>query len=88
VLIGGPGTGKAHIAAAFWVQAVEHHRRKVRFLSTIELVNPLEQEKAKGKAGQLAESLVRLGLPILPSRQHALRAPAGKWMNLATYRSA
>ncbi|WGW03619.1 IS21-like element helper ATPase IstB [Tropicibacter oceani] len=65
VLIGGPGTGKTHVATALGVQAVEHHRRKVRFFSTIELVNTLEQEKAKGKAGQLAESLVRLDLVIL-----------------------
>lgn len=47
------------------VQAIEHHRRKVRFFSTIELVNALEQEKAKGKAGQIAETLVRLDLLIL-----------------------
>jgi DNA replication protein DnaC len=33
--------------------------------STIGLVNALEQEKAKGKAGRLAESLVRLDLVIL-----------------------
>ena len=74
VLIGGPGTGKTHVATALGVQAVEHHRRKVRFFSTIELVNALEQEKAKGKAGQIAESLVRLDLVILPSRacSHAL----------------
>ena len=39
VLIGGPGTGKTHIATALGVQAVEHYRRKVRFFSTIELVN-------------------------------------------------
>ena len=65
VLIGGPGTGKTHVATALGVQAIEHHRRKVRFFSTIELVNTLEQEKAKGKAGQIAESLVRLDLVIL-----------------------
>src|ERR1700754_267703 len=65
VLMGGPGTGKTHIATALGVQAIEHHRRKVRFFSTIELVNALEQEKAKGKAGQIAEALVRLDLLIL-----------------------
>jgi DNA replication protein DnaC len=65
VLIGGPGTGKTHAATALGVQAVEHHRRKVRFFSTIELVNALEQEKAKGKAGQLAEGLTKLDLVIL-----------------------
>lgn len=65
VLIGGPGTGNTHVATALGIQAIEHHRRKVRFFSTIELVNALEQEKAKGKAGQIAETLVRLDLLIL-----------------------
>ena len=65
VLIGGPGTGKTHAATALGVQAVEHHRRKVRFFSTIELVNALEQEKAKGKTGQLAEGPAKLDLVIL-----------------------
>ncbi|MBY5324272.1 ATP-binding protein [Rhizobium leguminosarum] len=53
------------MATALGIQAIEHHRRKVRFFSTIELVNVLEQEKAKGKAGQIAETLVRLDLLIL-----------------------
>ena len=65
VLIGGPGTGKTHAATALGVQAIEHHRRKVRFFSTIELVNALEQEKTKGKAGQIAESLTKLDLVVL-----------------------
>jgi DNA replication protein DnaC len=64
VLIGGPG-GKTHVATALGVQAVEHHRKKVRFFSTVELVNTLEQEKARGKAGHLAESLTRADLVIL-----------------------
>jgi hypothetical protein len=62
VLIGGPGTGKTHVATALGIQAIEHNRRKVRFFSTIELVNSLEQEKAKGKAGQIAEGLTKLDL--------------------------
>src|SRR6478735_1646858 len=65
VLVGGPGTGKTHVATALGIQAIEHHRRKVRFFSTIELVNALEQEKAKGKAGQIAEGLTKLDLVIL-----------------------
>ena len=65
VLIGGPGTGKTHIATAIGVQAVEHLRRKVRFFSTVELVNALEQEKGLGKSGQIAERLVRADLVIL-----------------------
>jgi len=65
VLIGGPGTGKTHIATAIGVQAVEHHRKKVRFFSTVDLVNALEQEKAAGRSGQIAERLVRSDLVIL-----------------------
>ena len=65
VLIGGPGTGKTHIATALGVQAVEHHRKKVRFFATVDLVNALEQEKAHGKAGQIAERLIRSDLVIL-----------------------
>lgn len=65
VLIGGPGTGKTHIATALGVQAVEHHRKKVRFFSTIELVNLLEQEKAQGKVGQMADRLLKLDMVIL-----------------------
>ena len=35
------------------IQAIEHHRKRVRFFSTVELVNALEQEKAQGKAGKI-----------------------------------
>ena len=65
VLIGGPGTGKTHMATAIGVQAVEHHRKKVRFYSTVDLVNALEQEKTQGKSGQIAERLIRIDLIIL-----------------------
>jgi DNA replication protein DnaC len=65
VLIGGPGTGKTHIATAIGVQAVEHLRKKVRFFSTVELVNALEQEKQLGRSGQIAERLIRYDLVIL-----------------------
>jgi DNA replication protein DnaC len=65
VLVGGPGTGKTHVATAFGVQAIEHHKKRVRFFSTVELVNALEQEKAQGKAGQIANRLVHSDLVIL-----------------------
>jgi DNA replication protein DnaC len=65
VVLIGDGTGKSHIATALGVQAVEHHRRKVRFFATVDLVNALEQEKAANKAGQLAERLLKLDLIIL-----------------------
>jgi DNA replication protein DnaC len=65
VLIGGPGTGKTHIATALGIQAVERDRKKVRFFSTVDLVNALEQEKTQGKSSQIAERLARCDLIIL-----------------------
>jgi DNA replication protein DnaC len=65
VLVGGPGTGKTHLATAIGVQAILHHRRRVRFFSTIELVNALEFEKQTSKPGQIAHRLVHADLVIL-----------------------
>ncbi|CAP56038.1 putative IstB-like ATP-binding protein [Gluconacetobacter diazotrophicus PA1 5] len=65
VLIGGPGTGKTHLATALPCKAIEHHRKKIRFWSTVDLVYALEQEKTANRAGQIAERLVRLDLVIL-----------------------
>ena len=65
VLVGGPGTGKTHLATAIGIQAIVHHHRRVRFLSTIELVNALEQEKAAGHAGRLANRMAHVDLVIL-----------------------
>jgi DNA replication protein DnaC len=77
VLVGGPGTGKTHIATALGVHAVEHHRKKVRFFSTVELVNALEQEKAQGKSGQIAERLTRFDLVILDELGYLPFSPSG-----------
>ena len=65
VLVGGPGTGKTHLATALGVQAVQHQHRRVRFFSTIELVNALELEKTAGKQGQLANRMIYADLVIL-----------------------
>ena len=65
VLVGGPGTDKTHLATAIAVQAIQHHHKRVRFLSTIELVNLLEQEKQLGKQGRMAHRLVHTDLVIL-----------------------
>lgn len=65
VLVGGPGTGKTHLATAIAVQASQHHRQRVRFLSTIELVNALEQEKQAGQQGRIANRLIHTDLVIL-----------------------
>ena len=65
MLVGGPGTGKTHLATAIAVQAIQHHHLRVRFFSTVELVNTLEQEKLQGKQGRLANRLLYTDLVIL-----------------------
>jgi DNA replication protein DnaC len=65
VFIGGTGTGKTHLATALGVSGITHHGKRVRFYSTVDLVNLLEQEKAAGKAGKLAFALMRMDLVIL-----------------------
>ena len=65
VLVGGPGTGKTHLATALGIQALQHHRYRVRFVSTMELVNALELEKQQGKPGRLANRFMHMDLVIL-----------------------
>jgi len=65
VLIGGTGTGKTHLATALGVAAIQQHGLRVRFYSTVDLVNMLEQEKAAGKQGRLMLSLIHMDLVIL-----------------------
>ena len=65
VLVGGPGTGKTHLATAIGVQAIQHHHLRVRFLSTVDLVNQLELEKQSGKQGRIANRLAHADLVIL-----------------------
>jgi DNA replication protein DnaC len=65
VLIGGPGTGKTHLATAIAVNGIASNGKRVRFYSTVDLVNILEQEKRDGKAGRTALSLMRMDLVVL-----------------------
>ncbi len=48
VLIGGPGTGKTHLATAIGVSGIAAKGKRVRFYSTVDLVNELEKEKREG----------------------------------------
>jgi DNA replication protein DnaC len=64
-LIGGPGTGKTHLATAIAVAGIASQGKRVRFYSTVDLVNVLEKEKRDGKAGRTALSLMRMELVIL-----------------------
>lgn len=65
VLIGGPGNGRTHLATALGICDLTHHAKRVQFNSTVDLVNALEQEKAKGNPGRIAMCLMRMGLIIL-----------------------
>ena len=65
VLVGGPGTGKSHLATAIGVAGITEHGKRVRFYSTVDLVNALELEKAEGRAGRIALNLMRMDVVIL-----------------------
>ena len=51
VFVGGPGTGKTHLATSLGIHAIRAHGKRVRFFSTVELVSMLESEKALGRPG-------------------------------------
>jgi DNA replication protein DnaC len=65
VFIGGPGTGKTHLATAIGVSGIASRGLRVRFYSTVDLVNVLEKEKRDGHAGRIAAQLMRMDLVIL-----------------------
>ena len=77
VLVGGPGTGKSHLATAIGVAGIVQHGKRVRFHSTVDLVNALEQEKAQGKAGRMATSMLRMDLVILDEMGYLPFSQAG-----------
>lgn len=65
VFIGRPDTGKTHLATSLSVETIRTHGKRVRFFSTVELVNALELEKAQGKSGQIAYRLMYVDMVIL-----------------------
>ena len=58
-------TGKTHLATAIAVSGIALQGKRVRFYSTVDLVNLLEREKRDGKAGRIALALLRIDLVIL-----------------------
>ena len=47
------------------MSGITRHSKRVRFHSTVDLVNALELEKAQNKAGRIAASLLRMALVVL-----------------------
>jgi hypothetical protein len=78
VMIGGPGTGKTHLATALGIEAIRHHGKRVRFFSTVELVNALEQEKAAGKQGA-ARAAPDVRRSRHPGRNGLSALQSGRW---------
>ena len=64
---------------AIGVSGITRHGKRVRFYSTVDLVNALEQEKTRGLAGRIALSLLRMDLVILDELGYRRSAkPAGR----------
>jgi DNA replication protein DnaC len=64
ILIGGPGTGKTHLALALSGKAVRKGF-KVRFFNLVDLANQLEVEKSNNRAGRLAQQIEKLDVLVL-----------------------
>ena len=64
IFIGGTGTGKTHLCIGV-ASAVIRTRARGRFFNLVDLVNQLEQEKAAGRSGRLAEKLLRYDLIVI-----------------------
>jgi DNA replication protein DnaC len=76
VLVGGTGTGKSHLALAITANLVRAGARG-RYFNTLDLVNRLEDEARRGKAGALAAQLSRLDLVALDELGYLPFARAG-----------
>jgi hypothetical protein len=68
------------------LQAIQHHHKRVRFFSTVELVKALEQEKLQGKPGQIAARLTHSDLVIKPG-QFSTEIPGHSSRRKSTARS-
>ena len=64
ILVGGPGTGKTHLALALSGKAVRKGF-KARFFNLVDLANQLEIEKSNNRAGRLAQQIEKLDVLIL-----------------------
>lgn len=64
ILVGGPGTGKTHLALALSGKAVRKGF-KSRFFNLVDLANQLEIEKSNNRAGRLVQQIEKLDVLVL-----------------------
>lgn len=76
VLVGGTGTGKTHISVGI-ARAVIRNGARGRFFNVVDLVNKLEAEARAGRAGRLAEHLMRLDFVVLDEQGYLPFAQSG-----------
>jgi DNA replication protein DnaC len=63
IFVGGPGTGKTHLASAIGIKAASNGLR-VRFWNVLDLVNKLELDK-ESKAHKLTPQMIKHDVVIL-----------------------
>jgi len=76
VLIGGTGTGKAHLAIGI-ARALIRNGARGRFFNVIDLVNRLDTEHRNGKQGRIADYLTRLDFAVFDELGYLPFAQAG-----------
>jgi DNA replication protein DnaC len=76
LLVGGPGTGKTHLATALGVEACGRGRR-VRFWRVTELVTLLLEAREERQLGRLKSQLAKLDLLILDELGYVPASKAG-----------
>jgi DNA replication protein DnaC len=76
LLVGGPGTGKTHLATALAVEACGRGKR-VRFYRVTELVAQLMEAREERQLGQMRSRLAKLDLLILDELGYVPASKAG-----------
>ena len=79
VFVGGPGSGKSHLATAIGMSAVRRGK-SVRFWSVVDLVNQLEAEKRSpptGRSATIADKLAHRDAVILDELGYLPFSPDG-----------
>ena len=76
LLVGGPGTGKTHLATALGMEACGRGKR-VRFFRATELVTQLLEAREERHLGRLKSQLARLDLLILDELGYVPASKAG-----------